>query len=124
MINQNDDTIKAILSTAERFAERELVEGVHERDAYPYHEFAAETFKRAGEAGLLFITAPEELGGTDLPPEVWALTLEKLAPAEAGFAASLLAHALAAEAVLRGKNDGLKAQWIGTAPPKLLAYPL
>lgn len=124
MLRHDDETIKAIMDTAERFAERELAEGVFERDSYPYHSYAAESFKRAGEAGLLFITAPEELGGTALPPEVWALALEKIAAADAGFAASLLAHALAAEAVLRHGNEEVKAAWIGTDPPKLLAYPL
>ena len=124
MINPGDETIKAILDTAERFADRELKEGVFERDSYPYHAFAAETFKRAGEAGLLSITAPEDLGGVALPPEVWALVIEKLASAEAGFAACLLAHALAAEALLRFGKAELKSQWIGADPPRLLAYPL
>ncbi|HUT54823.1 MAG TPA: acyl-CoA dehydrogenase family protein [bacterium] len=124
MLRHDDETIKAILDTAERFADRELKDGVFERDSYPYHAFAAETFKRAGEAGILFLTAPEDLGGVALPPEVWALVIEKLASAEAGFAASLLTHALAAEALLRLGNDGLKAEWIGADPPRLLAYPL
>jgi len=124
MIRHDDETIKAILETAERFAERELMEGTFERDAYPYSPFAAEVFQRAGEAGLLYITAPESLCGCGLPAEVWALVLEKLAQAEAGFAASLMAHALAAEAVLRFGNEGLQKSWLGTDPPKLLGYPV
>jgi len=124
MLNPNDQTMKAILETAERFVERELKEGVFERDAYPYHDYAGSALKAAGEAGLLFITAPEELGGIGLPPAAWALVLEKVAYADAGFAASLLAHALALEALLESQSSELKKTWISADPPKLLAAQL
>jgi alkylation response protein AidB-like acyl-CoA dehydrogenase len=124
MIDLNDDTIRAILDTAEKFAQRELFESAHQHDKYPYADFAAEAFKKAGEAGLLFISAPEELGGVGLPPGIWAPVLEKVALSDSGFAASLLAHAMAAEAVLKWGGDELKKDLIGTDPLKLLGYPL
>jgi alkylation response protein AidB-like acyl-CoA dehydrogenase len=123
MIDLNDDTIKAILDTAERFAQRELFEEAHEHDKYPCANFANDAFQKAWEAGLVFITAPEDLGGIDLPAGIWAPVLEKVALFDSGFAASLLAHAMAAEAMLKWGKDELKAEWIGTDSLKLLGYP-
>jgi len=120
MLNPDNETMKAILDTAERFVERELKEGLFERDAYPYHEFAGSALAAASEAGLLLITAPEERGGIGLPPAAWALVLERVAYADAGFAASLLAHALALEALLASQSSELKKTWIAGGP-KLLA---
>jgi len=113
----------AILDTAGRFTERELAAKGEAHDAYPYADFAWGAFKGAADAGLLFITAPEDLGGAGLPCETWALVLEKIAYTDAGFAASLLAHAMAVQALLSG-DDETKAQFIGAKVPSQLGYPL
>jgi len=113
----------AILDTAEKFADRELAAKGETRDAYPYADFAWDALKGAVDAGLLSITAPEELGGVSLPCETWALVLEKVAHSDAGFAASLLAHAMAVQALLSG-DDEMKAQFIRTEVPSLMGYPL
>lgn len=119
-----DETIEAILHTASRFAERELKEQAKARDAYPYAEFNRAAFDRAHEAGLCLLTAPESLCGCGLAPEAWALVLEKIAAADAGFASSLLAHAMAAEVILKTGNEELKAKWLAGESPRLLAFPL
>ncbi len=123
MIDARDDMLRPILETAEKFIARELAPKGETHDAYPYTEFAWDALKGAADAGLLYITAPETLGGIGLPCETWALVLEKIAYTNAGFAASLLAHAIAVQALLAGEEEA-KAQFIGAKIPSLLGYPL
>ncbi len=123
MIELNEEITGAILDTSKKFTDRELVAAAETHDAYPYTDFAWDALKGAFDAGLLFITAPEELGGISLPCETWALILEKIADADAGFSASLLAHAMAVQVLLSGDGQA-KAQFIGTKTPSLLGYPL
>ncbi len=123
MISHDNETIRAILATAERFADRELAEKTEAHDAYPYGPFAGQAFKGAVDAGLMFLTAPQDLGGTALPCETWALVLEKVALADAGFATTLLAHAMAVQALLSGDKD-LRNKHIGGESPLLLGYPV
>ncbi len=123
MIDAHDEMTRAILDTAEKFTDRELAAKGEAHDAYPYADFAWDALKGAVDAGLLSITAPEELGGVSLPCETWALVLEKIACTDAGFAASLLAHAMAVQALLSGADE-TRAQFIRTKAPSLLGYPL
>jgi alkylation response protein AidB-like acyl-CoA dehydrogenase len=67
MIDLNDESIRAIVETASRFADRALREKESERDAYPYAPFAADAVAAAEEAGLFSLALPEDLGGSGLP---------------------------------------------------------
>jgi len=126
MSKLNPEMIRPILATAEKFAERELKKTARERDAYPYAAFPAGLIQAAGDAGLLHLSAPEDVcgAGCGLPTEAWALVLEKLAETDAGFAAALMAHALAEEAVLRLGSEKIQREWIGAEPSRWLSYPL
>ena len=123
MISTCDEMLGAILDTAERFATRELATGGEARDNYPFCEFAWDALHGAWGAGLLLLNAPEVLGGAGMPCETWAPVLEKVAFADAGFATSLLAHAMAVQALLAGDADVGK-RFIVTRSPSLLGYPL
>jgi butyryl-CoA dehydrogenase len=116
------DSVNAILATADKFAERELAPTVRERESGP-PAATRELARRAAEIGLLSLSAPEDLGGCGLPSSVWALVIERIAAADAGFAALMLAHALASEAVLRSPLAELKERALAATPPTLLAYP-
>jgi alkylation response protein AidB-like acyl-CoA dehydrogenase len=123
MISHEDETLRAILDTAQRFVDRELAENIDVRDAYPYSDFAGHALQGAADAGFMFLTASEDLGGVNLPCESWAMILEKVASTDAGLAASLLAHAMGVQALLSGDDD-LKAAYITADKPLLLGYPL
>ncbi len=124
MICRDDETIKAILDTAEKFADRELRESVYEHDEYPYGDYARGAMKGAFDAGLTMLAAPEDFGGVGLPAGVWALVLEKVAEVDAGFAAGLLAHALAVEALAGGGSAEIRDAFLGSGSEDPLAYPL
>jgi len=124
MINPKDDTLQAILETAARFAERELTDNTYERDRYPYGDYAHNAKKGAADAGLLLLGAPEDVGGVELPAEAWALVLEVVAYHDAGFAASLMAHAMAARALTDNGSKKLVEEVLGQDPTPLLAHPI
>jgi len=118
---EQEEIIQAVLSTVERFAVSELAGGARERDGYPHADFSRKALQGAADAGLLLAGVPEVFGGTGLGPPVWARILERVAYEDAGFAAALLAHAMALQAVLAHAGDeGIRAA-MEAAP---LAYPI
>jgi len=121
MNSVNNEIVKAVLDTVERFASREIADEVFEIDKYPYSDYAAKALKGAVEAGLLLTTVPEEYGGTGMPPNMWARILEKVAYVDAGFAAGLMAHAMALQAILDHADKRVVEDILEKAP---LAYPI
>lgn len=121
MNREEEEMIQAVLATVDRFTVSELAGGTPERDRYPYAEFSRKALQGAVDAGLLLAGVPEAFGGTGLGPSIWARILERVALEDAGFAAALLAHAMASNAVLaHAGEEGIRAA-LETAP---LAYPI
>ena len=98
MNQEGNETIRAVLDTVDRFAKSELASDICEVDRYPYSDYATTALKGAVDAGLMLTSIPEEFGGTGMPPSTWARILERVAYVDAGFAASLMAHAMARQA--------------------------
>ena len=78
-----------------RFAEKELNDGVAERDRV--HEFPRELWAKCGTMYLQGLPVPEELGGAGVDPQTCAVALEALGYGcrDGGLVFSLCAHLLA-----------------------------
>jgi alkylation response protein AidB-like acyl-CoA dehydrogenase len=72
------------------FADSELRPHINEWDEAQH--FPVDTFKKAGELGLLGVIFPEEYGGTALSYIDYVNVIEELAAVESGFALSVAAH--------------------------------
>src|SRR5262245_18020918 len=78
--------------------------------------FSAETFKKAGELGLLGCIFPEEYGGAGLSYIDYVNVIEELGAVESGFALSVAAHnSLGTGHIYLGGNEEQKKKWL----PKL-----
>jgi alkylation response protein AidB-like acyl-CoA dehydrogenase len=78
--------------------------------------FPVDTFKRAGELGMLGVTIPEEYGGAGLSYVDYVNVIEELGVVDSGFALSVAAHnSLCTGHIYIGGNDEQKKQWL----PKL-----
>jgi alkylation response protein AidB-like acyl-CoA dehydrogenase len=96
------------------FAESELKPHINEWDEAQH--FPVDTFKKAGELGLLGVIFPEEYGGTALSYVDYVNVIEELAAVESGFALSVAAHnSLCTGHIYLGGNDEQKKKWM----PKL-----
>jgi len=96
------------------FAHSELKPHINEWDEAQH--FPVETFKKAGELGLLGVIFPEEYGGTALSYVDYVNVIEELAAVESGFALSLAAHnSLCTGHIYLAGDDEQKKKWL----PKL-----
>ncbi|HEX6086483.1 MAG TPA: acyl-CoA dehydrogenase family protein [Thermoanaerobaculia bacterium] len=78
--------------------------------------FPVDTFKRAGELGMLGVTIPEEYGGAGLSYVDYVNVIEELGVVDSGFALSVAAHnSLCTGHIYIAGNDEQKKQWL----PKL-----
>ena len=78
--------------------------------------FPVDTFKRAGELGLLGVTLPEEYGGAGLSYVDYVNVIEELGVIDSGFALSVAAHnSLCTGHTYLAGNDAQKKKWL----PKL-----
>ncbi|HEX8409316.1 MAG TPA: acyl-CoA dehydrogenase family protein [Thermoanaerobaculia bacterium] len=78
--------------------------------------FPVDTFKRAGELGMLGVTVPEEYGGAGLSYVDYVNVVEELAVVDSGFALSVAAHnSLGTGHIYLAGNDEQKKKWL----PKL-----
>ena len=78
--------------------------------------FPVETFKRAGELGMLGAIFPEEYGGAGLSYIDYINIIEELGVVDSGFALSVAAHnSLGTGHIYLGGNDEQKKKWL----PKL-----
>src|SRR5205814_1791354 len=108
------DEQKQIKQMVRDFAESEIKPHLAEWDEAQH--FPVETFKRAGELGMLGVTLPEEYGGAGLSYIDYSNVIEELGVVDSGFALSVAAHnSLCTGHIYLGGNDEQKHKWL----PKL-----
>jgi alkylation response protein AidB-like acyl-CoA dehydrogenase len=96
------------------FAESEIKPHLAEWDEAQH--FPVDTFKRAGELGMLGVTMPEEYGGAGLSYVDYVNVIEELGVIDSGFALSVAAHnSLGSGHIYLAGNDQQKKKWL----PKL-----
>ena len=110
-LNEEQNQIKRMVR---EFAESEIKPHLMEWDEAQH--FPVDTFKRAGELGMLGVTLPEEYGGAGLSYVDYANIIEELAVIDSGFALSVAAHnSLCTGHTYLAGNDEQKKKWL----PKL-----
>jgi alkylation response protein AidB-like acyl-CoA dehydrogenase len=108
------DEQKQIQQMVREFAESEIRPHVMEWDEKQH--FPVETFKRAGELGMLGVIFPEEYGGAGLSYIDYINVIEELGVVDSGFALSVAAHnSLGTGHIYLAGNDEQKKKWL----PKL-----
>jgi alkylation response protein AidB-like acyl-CoA dehydrogenase len=96
------------------FAESEIKPHLAEWDEAQH--FPVDTFKRAGELGMLGVTMPEEYGGAGLSYVDYVNVIEELGVIDSGFALSVAAHnSLGSGHIYLAGNAEQKKKWL----PKL-----
>jgi alkylation response protein AidB-like acyl-CoA dehydrogenase len=96
------------------FAESEIKPSLMEWDEAQH--FPVDTFKRAGELGMLGVVFPEEYGGAGLSYVDYVNVIEELGVVDSGFALSVAAHnSLGSGHIYLAGNDEQKKKWM----PKL-----
>ena len=96
------------------FAESEIKPHIAEWDEAQH--FPVDTFKKAGELGLLGVIFPEEYGGAGLSYVDYVNVIEELGAVESGFALSVAAHnSLCTGHIYLAGSDEQKKKWM----PKL-----
>jgi alkylation response protein AidB-like acyl-CoA dehydrogenase len=102
-----------LLALTRQLADRELAPRVeeHERtETYPYGLFAT-----LGEAGLLGLPYPEELGGGGQPYEVYLQVLEELAARWAAVAVAVSVHGLSCFPLATFGTSAQQERWLAPA---------
>ncbi|HKO55206.1 MAG TPA: acyl-CoA dehydrogenase family protein [Thermoanaerobaculia bacterium] len=103
-----------IKTMVREFGESEIKPHLAEWDEAQH--FPVDTFKRAGELGLLGVTFPEEYGGAALSYVDYVNVIEELGVVDSGFGLSVAAHnSLGTGHIYLAGNDAQKKQWL----PKL-----
>jgi alkylation response protein AidB-like acyl-CoA dehydrogenase len=96
------------------FAESEIKP--HLMDWDEKQHFPVDTFKKAGELGMLAVTLPEEYGGAGLSYVDYVNVIEELGVVDSGFGLSVAAHnSLGSGHTYLAGNDEQKKKWL----PKL-----
>ena len=108
------DEQEQIKTMVRDFADAEIKPHLFEWDEKQH--FPVDTFKRAGELGLLGVTLPEEYGGAGLSYVDYVNVIEELGVIDSGFALSVAAHnSLCTGHTYLAGNDEQKKKWL----PKL-----
>lgn len=108
------DEQKQIKEMVREFAESEIKPHISEWDETQH--FPVETFKKAGELGMLGVTLPEEYGGAGLSYIDYVNIIEELGVVESGFALSVAAHnSLGTGHIYLAGSGDQKKKWL----PKL-----
>jgi hypothetical protein len=108
------DEQKQIRDMVREFGESEIKPHIAEWDEAQH--FPVDTFKKAGELGLLGVIFPEEYGGAGLSYIDYVNVIEELAAVESGFALSVAAHnSLGTGHIYLAGNAEQKKKWL----PKL-----
>jgi alkylation response protein AidB-like acyl-CoA dehydrogenase len=103
-----------IRTMVREFAESEIKPHLMEWDEAQH--FPVDTFKRAGELGMLGVTLPEQYGGAGLSYVDYANVIEELGVIDSGFALSVAAHnSLCTGHTYLAGNEEQKKKWL----PKL-----
>ena len=119
--------LAAFQELAERFAKKEILPDVLDRDYYPFAEFHEKAVEVASSIGLLGLTLPESYGGSAQGMKALAAVLEVLARTDASTAAILLCQAMARAVLIELGPEESAKKWAaldesGGAP--LLAVPI
>lgn len=108
------DEQQQIKAMVREFGESEIKPHLGEWDEAQH--FPVDTFRRAGELGMLAVTFPEEYGGTGLSYVDYVNVIEELGVVDSGFGLSVAAHnSLCSGHIYLAGNDEQKKQWL----PKL-----
>ncbi|HVR38785.1 MAG TPA: acyl-CoA dehydrogenase family protein [Thermoanaerobaculia bacterium] len=108
------DEQKQIRDMVREFGESEIKPHLAEWDEAQH--FPVDTFKKAGELGLLGVTFPEEYGGAGLSYIDYVNVIEQLGIVDSGFGLSVAAHnSLGTGHIYLAGNDEQKKKWL----PKL-----
>jgi alkylation response protein AidB-like acyl-CoA dehydrogenase len=108
------DEQNQIKTMVREFAESEIKPHLFQWDEAQH--FPVETFRKAGELGMLGVTIPEEYGGAGLSYVDYVNVIEELGVIDSGFALSVAAHnSLCTGHIYLGGNDEQKKKWL----PKL-----
>ncbi len=108
------DEQKQIQQMVRDFAESEIKPHVSEWDEAQH--FPVESFKKAGQLGLLGVVFPEEYGGAGLSYIDYVNVIEELGVVESGFALSVAAHnSLGTGHIYLAGNEEQRKKWL----PKL-----
>jgi alkylation response protein AidB-like acyl-CoA dehydrogenase len=108
------DEQNQIKQMVKEFAESEIKPHLAEWDEAQH--FPVDTFKKAGELGLLGCIFPEEYGGAGLSYIDYVNVIEELAVVDSGFGLSVAAHnSLGSGHIYLAGNEDQKKKWL----PKL-----
>ena len=108
------DEQQQIKTMVKDFAESEIKPNLMEWDEAQH--FPVDSFKKAGELGLLGVTIEEQYGGAGLSYIDYANVIEELAVVDSGFGLSVAAHnSLGTGHIYLAGNDEQKKKWL----PKL-----
>ena len=108
------DEQKQIQTMVREFAESEIKPHVSKWDEEQH--FPVDTFKRAGELGMLGVIFPEQYGGAGLSYIDYINVIEELGVVDSGFALSVAAHnSLGTGHIYLAGNEEQKKKWM----PKL-----
>jgi hypothetical protein len=108
------DEQNQIKTMVREFAESEIKPHLFQWDEAQH--FPVDTFRKAGELGMLGVTIPEEYGGAGLSYVDYVNVIEELGVIDSGFALSVAAHnSLCTGHIYLGGNDEQKKKWL----PKL-----
>ena len=108
------DDQKQIQEMVRDFATSEIKPHLLEWDEAQH--FPLDSFKKAGELGLLGVTIPEEYGGAGLSYVDYVNVIEELGVIDSGFALSVAAHnSLCTGHIYQAGNEEQKKKWL----PKL-----
>src|SRR5436309_15214231 len=98
------DEQQQIRDMVREFAESEIKPHIAEWDEAQH--FPLDTFKKAGELGLLGVIFPEEYGGAGLSYVDYVNVIEELSAVESGFALIVAAHnSVGAAHIYLARND-------------------
>ena len=98
-----------IRDTVRRFAEQEMTPHAEEWDET--HHFPREVYTKMAELGLMGMTTPEELGGSQLSRLTAALVYEELAKGEMATAVGLSVHNMVTGSIARFGHDEQRRRW-------------
>jgi alkylation response protein AidB-like acyl-CoA dehydrogenase len=108
------DEQKQISRMVREFGESEIKPHLAEWDEAQH--FPIDTFRNAGQLGMLGVTLPEEYGGAALSYVDYVNVIEELGVVDSGFALSVAAHnSLCTGHIYQAGNEEQKKQWL----PKL-----
>lgn len=114
LITDLDADLKPFRDVIDDFADQYLAPTVKDNDRYPFDHTAADSindrFERLFQMGLLGITMPAALGGTEQGVTALCMALSRIAEVDASYAGFIFTSALSQELLLRtADNDYLTA---------------